>query len=125
MTEVLEKYAAVTAGETVNYYAMVRGVAGDFADARKSGDENTMTGLCLLALWTAFNHPKSGEAVRKMVSAKLREKGKVHVTWRYGKDGLAVAVGDKYGDMEKIAKAAPKDRVTVVQAGETSSEPLQ
>jgi hypothetical protein len=69
----------------------------------------------------AFNHPESGEHMRKAVSEKLRQEGKAHISWHFGSDGLATALAEQFVDLEKLAALAPRDRVTTIVASDGGS----
>ena len=96
----------------LDYHASVRFVASEFLKAKARGDDDTLSSVGLLCLWTALHHPKQGAAMRDAVSEALRRDGKTHITWQYSPTtGLAMALSEKFVDLEKIAAIAPKDTV--------------
>jgi hypothetical protein len=99
LVEALEGAAAVI---QQTYYQTVRGTAYGLLQAKRQGDDETLPGIGLMGVWTAFNHPKSGDAFRRGVSRRLRETGKAHITWRFGPAGLAMAMGDAFVDLEAL-----------------------
>lgn len=96
----------------LEYYAGVRAVATAFREAKRAGDDAALMAIGPLCLWTALHHPKTGASMREAVSDTLRCKGKAHLTWQYSADtGLAMALAEKFVDLEDLAKKVPKDRV--------------
>jgi hypothetical protein len=97
----------------LSYYSMVRAIGREFTKARNTSDKCAFEWLGLAGVWTCFNHPQSGTAMRKAVSTKLRHEGKAHITWNFGSGGLGVALADKFVDLDGLAARAPKDQVTI------------
>jgi hypothetical protein len=99
------------------YRRFVAVLAEVFLKARQSRDDSELEPIGCAAFWTVLNHPQMGGQARQAISAQLRRDGKTHITWRFGKDGLGISVGERFADMEKIAALAPKDRVFAYVAG--------
>jgi hypothetical protein len=99
------------------YYSLVRGCHARFVSARNRDDDTTdeeILSLAVSILWSCFNHPRQGDALRGHVSRELRLKNKAHLTWRCGHDGLAVGLGEGFLDLEHAAaqaKAVGAERV--------------
>jgi hypothetical protein len=87
--------------QAVNYYTVALSVAAEFAEAKASQQDEAARGLGMVALWTAFHHPTTGDAMRRKVSAALRDRGTAHITWRFSPTaGLAIALHDRFVDFE-------------------------
>jgi hypothetical protein len=99
--------------KTSTYDAIVQGTAQEYKQARLAGDNGPLIGLAWVALWTAYEHPKSGKSMRDAVSAVLRETGKAHITWHYDDNGLAMALADRFIDLDQVVANTPKDRITM------------
>lgn len=100
----------------LSYYGLVRHIAGEFTKAKRTGDDGPFQWIGIAGLWTAFNHPKSGDAMRQAVSENLRQDGKAHISWHYGPNGLGMALSKQFVDLEPMAAVALKDRVTTYTA---------
>ncbi len=121
IAETVDKVAA--AARTLSYPEIVRLIGREFLKARKAGDDSTIRWIAIAGLWTVFNHPKSGDTIRKAVSERLQEHGKAHITWRLSPDGMALALSDQFvDDLEDIQRIVPKDSATEVVNPEASWE---
>ncbi len=78
-----------------------------------------------MGIWTVFNHPRSGVAMRRGVSRQLRETGRSHITWRYGPSGLAMAIAGSFIDLEPAMDAAPKDSQFLFEEAPDGEEAMQ
>jgi len=69
----------------LSYRPAVRVFAKMFADAMRGNnkDDSELTAIGIGILWTAFNHPESGDQMRRRVSEALRKNGKAHITWHF------------------------------------------
>jgi hypothetical protein len=56
----------------------------------------------LMAIWSTFNHPQSGQEMRRTVSSCLRQQGKAHITWRLRSSGLKIVATGEYVDPDQI-----------------------
>jgi hypothetical protein len=108
---------------SLTYHELVRLIARSFAEAKQISDETAFNWIGIAGLWTAFNHPQSGDLMRKAVSDSLRQNGKAHISWHVGPSGFAVALADKFVDLDHVAALAPQDRVTTQEAPETGPKP--
>ncbi len=98
------------------YHDLVRQTAREFVRAKSEGDEATLRWIGMLGFWTALNHPNAPD-MRRAVAAAMRQEGRaVHLSWRFGPAGLAVALSDQFVDLERMSAAAPPDRVSVYAA---------
>ena len=79
--------ALTTAAARSDYRTIVRAIALEFVASRKRGDDSRLPGVGVGALWCALNHPASGQAMRRTLSAALRKNGKAHLTWHCGPHG--------------------------------------
>ena len=113
-SRVVEIAAALSGASKLGYYSLVGAVVSEFLKARSTNDDRMLESAGLTALWTALNHPQSGPEMRVRLSQTLRETGKAHITWHFGRDGLAIAQADRFVDLEAIAAVAPKNAVTMV-----------
>jgi hypothetical protein len=51
--------------------------------------------------------------MRKAISDGLRKDGKAHISWQFSPTtGLAMALSEKFVDLEGLAALAPQDSVT-------------
>jgi hypothetical protein len=122
-SKVVDIDGKLTAGMMrLDYSVIVRTVAHEFVEIRKSGDDTRLTGVGLGALWTALHHPASGERMRRAISAALRKNGKAHISWHCGPHGLAMSLSKGYVDQEPLMKAAPRDRMFVYPADDDEPE---
>jgi hypothetical protein len=118
----LPRLQAAVKGQS--YYALVRLVAREFAKARRTDDDDAITWISLLGLWTALNHPRAGEQMRKAVSNSIRQDKTAHITWRFGPEGLGLALAGCFVDLGELARLAPADRIAVYAApGAAPGEP--
>lgn len=105
-----------------SYRQFVRTIAQEFVRARRVNDDAPLQWLAPAALWSAFEHPQTGDAMRRAVSADLRGGGKAHLTWRFGPDGLALALGERFVDLAAASALAPKDAVTLYRFADQPEE---
>jgi hypothetical protein len=103
----VEAELTIAAART-DYRSIVRAVAHRFVDSRKRDDDRHLPGLGLGALWTALNHPQSGQKLRQTVSSMLRREGKAHISWHCGKHGLAIAAAGRFIDLGPLAAEVPR-----------------
>ena len=66
---------------SLTYHELVRLIARSFVEAKQISDETAFNWIGIAGLWTAFNHPQSGDLMRKAVSDSLRQNGKAHISW--------------------------------------------
>jgi hypothetical protein len=110
LVDVMNKIEQFTA--PLDYHQIVRFVGSELLRAKQAGDNKASEWIGLLCLWTALHHPKLGSEMRDAVSAALRRDGKAHISWQYSPaTGLAMALAEKFVDLEGIAAAAPDDTV--------------
>src|SRR5664279_1282896 len=50
-----------------SYYSVVQMIAKEFKRSRLAGDDRSLSALPWLALWTSYNHPENGGAMREEV----------------------------------------------------------
>jgi hypothetical protein len=67
-------------------------------------DEAELRTLMLLAMWTVFEHP--AHEVHRAVSDSIRRTGKAHVTASAYGGNFAVALADKFVDLESALRLA-------------------
>lgn len=121
VAEIEAKAKELAAG--LSYRPAVGNFAKMFVDARKQQDDRELTAIGIGILWSAFNHPQSGDQMRRRVSAALRKDGKAHITWHFSlRHGLAISLGEGFVDLEQIIAKAPKDRVIVYAPPSTDTE---
>jgi hypothetical protein len=116
VTEIEAEAATLARRHGIKYYAVVRALAEQFGQVRRRGDDRGLTGIGIGILWTCFNHPTTGERMRRAVSTALRRDGKAHITWYFGEHGLGVSLAKGFVDMEQLGEHAPKDAVVVYTA---------
>ncbi|MCL2430561.1 MAG: hypothetical protein FWD12_15145 [Alphaproteobacteria bacterium] len=98
-----------------DYYATVRFIAGAFAKVKQAAQPDVeLQWIGPLTLWSALHHPGAGAAVRSKVSDALRNAGRAHITWQVSNAGLAIAVADKFVDLDAFIAHAPRDQVFTV-----------
>jgi hypothetical protein len=94
------------------YNDVVRGLADAFVRCKRTGADLTSVGAGVM--WTALYHPQVGAAMREAVSRELRDKGKAHITWRLSEKGFALALADKFINLDAALSEAPRDNPVVV-----------
>ena len=97
------------------YNDVVRGLAAAFVRCKRSGADLTSVGAGVL--WTALHHPQIGSAMREAVSRELRDNGKAHITWRLSEKGFALALADKFLNLDAALSEAPRDTPVIVGRG--------
>jgi hypothetical protein len=94
------------------YDDVVRGLAAAFVSCKRTGADLTSVGAGVM--WTALHHPQIGVAMREAVSRELRDEGKAHITWRLSEKGFALALADKFINLDVALSEAPRDTPVVV-----------
>ena len=108
-TDLMTKVDKISQGR--DYHDTARMNAAAFLEAKRNNDDDVLTSVGVVAAWTALNHPQSGEAMRQKLSDALRREGKAHISWHVSPKGLFIGLGERFLDLEPIAKKAPKDAV--------------
>jgi hypothetical protein len=94
---------------------MVGWLTKQFANAKRRDERSDFPSLGIAIMWSALHRPQLGEMMREKVSEVLRRDGKAHISWHFSPTaGPAIAVGDSFADLERLAKAAPRDRVMAI-----------
>lgn len=72
----------------------------------KKGRKDAECGL-LLGYWIALNHPVSGDDTRRLIANRMANNEPIHITlFGARKRGIAIAVGDRFVDLEAHLRAA-------------------
>jgi hypothetical protein len=99
IAEILNEAARHFAGD--DYYKIVRMSMRAFLKIRRQ--KGDLTGVGIAILWSVFHHPTTGADTRQIVSRRLREGGKVHITWKFSSTyGLGITVADQFVDLDDI-----------------------
>lgn len=80
------------------YDDFVREVAAAFITCKRADADLTSVGAA--AMWTALYHPQIGAAMRAAVPRELRDKGTAHISWHLSEKGLAMALADRFIDLD-------------------------
>jgi hypothetical protein len=98
-----------------SYHSVIQQIAREFPRARRTNEKHCEV-LGFMAFWSAFNHPRGGKATRQAVSDALRTDGKAHITWRFGPEGLAIAVAGGFLPLANVVDTQAKAGKSVVVA---------
>jgi hypothetical protein len=110
IVEAVEMFQKTMVG--VPYRPFIRSMGQELAKAKQNGDDQMLESSGIIGAWTVFYHPELGQKMREGVSTYLRRHGKAHITWHYSPiDGLAMALAERFVDLDKIAAEAPRDAV--------------
>ena len=113
VVEAVEQFQRVM--PDIAYRPFIRSMAVELAKAKRLGDDKILETSGIMGAWSAFYHPDVGQQMRDAVSKVLRQTNKAHITWRYSPtDGLAMALSDKFVELDEIAAQAPRDSVTTI-----------
>jgi hypothetical protein len=117
IVEAVERFRKIV-GDTP-YRPFIRSMGVELAKAKRSGDNEILESSGIMGAWSAFYHPDSGQQMRETISTMLRQTGKAHITWRYSPtNGLAMALSEKFVDLDDIAANAPRGSVTTFIASQ-------
>jgi hypothetical protein len=124
VVEAVERFQKIVGDKP--YRPFIRDMGREMAKAKRNNDTETLESSGIMGAWSAFYHPEGGQQMREAVSTMLRQTGKAHITWRYSPtNGLALALSEKFVDLEEIAAQAPPDGVVTYNAADDEPPPRQ
>jgi hypothetical protein len=123
ITGLMASVTKLTTG--ISYHSLVRRIAGEFLNAKQTGNDQPLSWIGIAGVWTAMHHPKTGDAIKLKVADALRRDGKAHITWHFNPAaGLGIAIADGFIDLEALIKEAPTDTVVAAVAADSDTGPM-
>jgi hypothetical protein len=104
LADLLTEAGRMLAGQ--DYYALARFFVAQFRQAKVGITNVDFGGVGAIGAWLALNHPAGGRQMRSVVLVALRQDGKAHVTVCFSGGHLAIALAEKFVDLEKLTAAA-------------------
>ena len=104
LADLLQSLDGMAANRT---YGEVLSLFGAGFHRLKAGHDDAAN-VCLVAWWLAFRHPSGGAAMVRAVSSMMARGEPAHVTLHIGADGhgVAVALSDRFVDLDRVAEHA-------------------